>query len=78
MLELQLSTSPRRVAAGRRCPRCEAPAIIQRKTSGRSGFEHWTMRCTSCGGIHEAQVQTDPMKSDVVKWLVSGDLHTPT
>jgi hypothetical protein len=39
--------------------------------SGRSGFEHWTLRCTACGHIHEAQVQADPMMSDAQGWLHS-------
>jgi hypothetical protein len=39
---------------------------IQHITSARSGFEHWTLRCTKCGLIHEAQVNADPMKSDVI------------
>jgi uncharacterized Zn finger protein len=77
MLESQLSTFSPRTAASRRCPQCEAPAIVQRATPGRSGFEHWTLRCTSCGNIHQAQVQTDPMKSATAGWL-SGDLHAPT
>lgn len=39
---------------------------IQYITSAHSGFEHWTLRCTKCGLIHEAQVNADPMKSDVI------------
>jgi uncharacterized Zn finger protein len=39
---------------------------IQHITSARSGFEHWTLRCTKCGLIHEAQINADPMKSDVI------------
>lgn len=77
MLESQLSTLSPRAATSRRCPQCAAPAIIQRTTPGRSGFEHWTLRCPTCGNIHQIQVQTDPMKSGAVGWL-SGDLHGPT
>ena len=75
MLDSQLSTLSPRAAAIRRCIQCEAPAIIQRTTAGRSGFEHLTLRCPKCGNIHQAQVQTDPM--GVIGWL-SGDLHAPT
>jgi uncharacterized Zn finger protein len=39
---------------------------IQHITSARSGFEHWTLRCTKCGLIHEAQVNADSMKSNVI------------
>jgi hypothetical protein len=44
---------------------------IQRVVPARSGFEHWTLRCTKCGNIHQAQVHTDPMKSDAQGWLDS-------
>jgi uncharacterized Zn finger protein len=37
-------------------------------TSARSGFEHWTLRCTECGLIHQAQVTADLMKSDAIGW----------
>jgi hypothetical protein len=37
---------------------------VQRITAARSGFEHWTLRCTGCGHIDQAQVSTDPMNSD--------------
>jgi hypothetical protein len=37
------------------CPQCRAGlvvlSIIPGRT-GRGGCEYWTMRCTSCGGIH--------------------------
>jgi len=36
-----------------------------------SGFEHWTLRCTKCGNVHQAQVAIDPMKSDAMGWLDS-------
>ena len=49
---------------------------IQHITSARSGFEHWTLRCTKCGLIHEAQVNADPMKSDAIGWAQS-DLRAP-
>ena len=54
-----------------RCPRCQTRLTVQRVVPGRSGFEHWTLRCTSCGNIHEAQVHTDPMKTDAQGWLDS-------
>jgi hypothetical protein len=60
-----------------RCLQCQAPALIQRSTPGRTGFEHWTLRCTKCGRISETQIQTDPMKSEASGWL-SGDLHAPS
>jgi len=77
MSELQLSTLAPRSVERPRCPRCQAPALVQRRFPGRSGFEHWTLRCPKCGNIHETQVQADPMTSELAGWLF-GDLHAPT
>jgi hypothetical protein len=49
---------------------------VQHITSARSGFEHWTLRCTKCWLIHEAQVNVDPVKSDAIGWEHS-DLRAP-
>jgi uncharacterized Zn finger protein len=49
---------------------------VQRITAARSGFEHWTLRCIKCGLIHEAQVNTDPMKSDAIGWEHSDESAT--
>ena len=49
---------------------------VQRITAARPGFEHWTLRCVKCGLINEAQVSTDPMKSDAAGW-VDNDLRAP-
>jgi uncharacterized Zn finger protein len=49
---------------------------VQRIIASRPGFEHWTLRCTKCGHIHEAQVHIDPMKSDAQGWL-HGELGQP-
>jgi hypothetical protein len=34
------------------CPQCDTRLAILRVIAGKSGSEYWTMRCTSCGGIH--------------------------
>jgi uncharacterized Zn finger protein len=49
---------------------------VQRITAARSGFEHWTLRCTRCGHIHQAQVSTDPMNAGARGWL-DGELKPP-
>jgi hypothetical protein len=49
---------------------------VQRITAARSGFEHWTLRCTRCGHIHQAQVPTDSMNADARGWL-GGELAPP-
>ena len=52
------------------------PMAVQRVISARSGFEHWTLRCTKCGHIDEAQVHVDPMNSYALGWL-RGELGQP-
>jgi hypothetical protein len=49
---------------------------VQHIAAARSGFEHWTLRCTKCGDIREAQVPTDPMHTDARGWL-NGELGRP-
>jgi uncharacterized Zn finger protein len=65
MPEPQTSTLSPRVAARPRCPRCQSCTEVQRVSAARSGFEHWTLRCTQCGLIQETQVNIDPMTSEV-------------
>lgn len=77
MSESRRTTLAPRIVARPRCPHCKAPARVQRSTAVRSGFEHWTLRCTKCAHIHEAQVQADPMTSEATRWLF-GDLRAPT
>jgi hypothetical protein len=43
---------------------------------GRPGFEHWTLRCTECGVVHEAQAAADPINPEVLGWL-GGELKPP-
>jgi RNase P subunit RPR2 len=77
MTKIQPSTLKPRAVARPRCPRCQAPSLVQRATAGRSGFEHWSLKCSSCGHIHEAQVHVDPMTSEAAGW-VSSELRSPT
>jgi hypothetical protein len=52
MLRL-VSKAPAASAAARsNCPDCRADLALLRIIPGRGGAEYWTMRCTSCGGIH--------------------------
>ena len=67
MLDPQARTrSP--CAAATPCPRCQSRMEVQRIAAARTGFEHWTLRCTECGLIHEAQINAGSMKSDAVGW----------
>jgi hypothetical protein len=76
MPDPQTPTSSSHAAARPRCPKCQSRMEVQRITAARSGFEYWTLRCIKCGLINEAQVNTDPMKSDAIRWEQS-DLPAP-
>ena len=76
MPDPQTPTLSHRAAARPRCLKCQSRMEVQRITAARPGFEHWTLRCVKCGLINEAQVSTDPMKSDAAGW-VDSDLRTP-
>ncbi len=60
-----------------RCPRCQARMAVQHAVPARSGFEHWTPRCTKCGHVLEAQVLVDPIKSDDATGWFEGGLTPP-
>jgi len=76
MSELQTPTLPPRRTTHRRCLVCRSPMEVQRITEARAGFEHWTLRCTRCGRIEQAQVNTDPLKSEALGWT-EGELRPP-
>jgi hypothetical protein len=54
---------------------CRAPKMVLRITPSRTGFEHWTLRCTRCGHINQMQVASNPSQSDPVDWF-DGPLDT--
>ena len=76
MSELPKPILPQRRTTSRRCLVCQAPMEVQRIAAARAGFEHWTLRCTSCGRIDQMQVNTDPLESEVLGWI-EGELRPP-
>jgi len=55
MFEYEVITNPNPSPAAEvrsNCPDCDAPLAILRVIPGRARCEYWTLRCTSCGGIH--------------------------
>jgi uncharacterized Zn finger protein len=38
------------------CPLCCTRLVIQKIIPGRLGLEHWTLRCTNCGHVHQDAV----------------------
>jgi hypothetical protein len=62
MPELQKPILPLRRTTQRRCLVCQSRMDIQRIAEARTGFEHWTLRCTGCGRIDQVQVNTAPLK----------------
>ena len=65
------SPSPTGVLSISRCGRCQGPTNVQRITPSRTGFEHWTLRGTRCGHIHQMQVVSKPTQSDPLDWFDS-------
>ena len=39
-----------------RCSMCQSSTKILSTAMARMGFEHWTLRCASCGHIDQVQV----------------------
>lgn len=60
-----------------RCVLCQAQMTVQHVVPARPGFEHWTLRCTKCGLIQEAQVHADPTLSDALRCIGSNELVPP-
>lgn len=71
MPEPQMPALSLHTTARPRCPKCQSRTEIQRIRPARSGFEHWTLRCSQCGLIHETQVNSDRMTSDARDWACS-------
>ena len=67
---------PQRRTTRRRCFVCQAPMEVQRIAAARAGFEHRTLRCTSCGRIDQMQVNTDPLQSEALGWI-EGEVKPP-
>jgi uncharacterized Zn finger protein len=38
------------------CPLCGTRLVIQQIIPGRLGLEHWTLKCTRCGHVHQDAV----------------------
>ena len=64
MLDPQLTNEPSPRETLSRCPMCQARVKVLRVVPGRPGFEHWTLRCWTCGLVHEAQTSVDPIKAE--------------
>jgi hypothetical protein len=43
-----------------RCPRCETRSTIQSAIELRPGVQYLTLRCISCGLVHDAQTSWAP------------------
>ena len=54
-----------------RCSNCD-------RRMSPSGFDIRTFECGGCHHVHIVTVETDPMRSDAVRWLAGNDLRSPT
>ena len=43
-----------------RCPRCRARSTIQSAVELRPGVQYLTLRCITCGHVHDAQMPAKP------------------
>jgi hypothetical protein len=64
MTDAQLTDKPSSRETLPRCPMCQARMKVLRVVPGRPGFEHWTLRCRTCGLVNEAQTSADPINSE--------------
>jgi uncharacterized Zn finger protein len=68
--QLANKLSPREIVRPR-CPACDAHMETLRIASGRPGFEHRTLRCSTCGLVYEVQAPADPIDANALRWLNS-------
>lgn len=59
-----------------RCPKCNDRMNLARIMPGPKGFDLRNFECAKCDDAVIVTVATDPMKSDVMRWL-KGDLKAP-
>jgi hypothetical protein len=60
------------------CPKCDARMGLARIMRGPSGFDIRTFECSDCHHVHVATAESDPLKSDAIRWLAGHDLKSPT
>ena len=72
----QIAPSPPRVRSSPPCQRCSGATVVQRITASRPGHEHWTLRCSSCGNVHQMQVVSSPSRTEPLDWFDS-HLYSP-
>ena len=60
------------------CPECDARMSLARVAPGPAGFDVRTFECGGCLHVHILTVETDPMKSDAVRWVAGNILRSAT
>jgi hypothetical protein len=71
----QSSSVPQVAIEGPACPMCHSPMPLARMMPRRLNFDLRTFQCRRCDHVKKV-VTTDPMKSDVLGWLL-GELRAP-
>jgi tRNA(Ile2) C34 agmatinyltransferase TiaS len=59
-----------------RCPRCQRRMKLEDVSLGPEGFESRLFECFKCHHAERRAVPSDPIKSNVVRWL-AGELKAP-
>jgi hypothetical protein len=59
-----------------RCSRCQTRMLLERVSSGPTGFERRVFECSKCNHVEISVIAVDPFKSKVAGWL-AGELKAP-
>jgi transcription elongation factor Elf1 len=72
----QSAPSPPGVLSSSRCHHCRGETAVQCITPSQTGYEHWMLRCTSCGRVHQMQVLCSLPQSERLDWF-DDNLYAP-
>ena len=68
-MSAQTAPSPPGVLSSPRCQRCLGATAVQRITPSLPGHEYWTLRCKSCGHVHQMQVVSSTSQAEPLDWF---------
>ncbi|HTB00461.1 MAG TPA: hypothetical protein VK804_08300 [Bradyrhizobium sp.] len=58
------------------CPRCQTKMMLERISTGPTGFEHRLFECPKCDHVEISVIASDRFKSNAAGWL-AGELGPP-
>jgi phage FluMu protein Com len=60
-----------------RCPRCQTRMMLERYSSGPTGFEQRVLECPKCDHVEVKVTESDPFTSTAAGWI-DAELRPPT